>query len=376
MAAVRSSSLTSSEMDTYASCPLCEVAQEYDSWQEQLAPLPQVVTISDDTNGIDWNDYYWGYDYWGDDRDKRRSIVRPLPRYITDRIPLELFEHIIGFLRWETQELCSCALVCRAWYHEAQALLFTSVFIRDRQDYEGLASYHRRHLKLGSASPSYLSRTRSLTVCGTGKGKGHDSDSTRDSYIQAIPLVLGWAMRSNLQCLEFRSCLNLPPHRDNHKRFFTHMSRFIELVHLELNDFTFHWFSHLCEMICALPRLRELELVRGSLSSGASTVVTRAGTARRISASQATRGIVRLRLEELGQSLLASLATWISTTDICEQPTHLCLLTKDSGDKPCIESVMDKLGPSLTNLTYYMRSTDRGTLMISSPYDRANQERF
>lgn len=346
---------------------MCEVMQAYESWQEHLLPLSQDVTTPEDPDGIDWNDVYWGYDYWGDDRDQRRRIVRPLPRCITDRIPLELYEHIIGFLRWETQELRSCALVCRAWYHEAQAFLFTSIFIRDRQDYDALASYHNRHSKARSANQNYLSRTRSLTVCSGSKGNGQSKDPPREPYVQAVPLVLGGDMRTSLQCLEFRGCLNLPPHRDTHKRFFTHISRFTQLIHLELNHFVLHWFGHLCEAICALPGLRELELVRGSLSTGGSTAVTLAGVAGRTSAPRSTVGVVRLRLEELGQSLLASLATWISTTDICTHLTHLSLLTKDSGDKPCIESVMDKLGPSLTNLTYYMRSTDRGMHVTCKP---------
>ena len=352
---------------------MCEVMQEYESWKEQLHPLSQYSAAAD---GIDWNDYYWGYDYWGDNRDKRREIVRALPECITERIPLELFEHIIGFLRWEAQELCSCSLVCRAWYHEAQALLFTSIFIRDRQDYDVLAGYQNRHAKSRSTGPSYLSRTRSLTVCTTSKGKGDTGDPPRESYVQALPLVLGGDMRTTLQCLEFRGCLNLPPHRDSHKRFFTHVSRFMELVHLELNHFMLHWFGHLCETLCALPRLREVELVRGNLASGASTAVALAGVAGRIPASRGTPNIVRLRLEELGRSLLSSLATWISAAEICKRLTQLALLTKESGDKPCIETILEKCGSSLIDLTYYMKSTDRGTHADCVPCQQAEQDQY
>ncbi|EPS93708.1 hypothetical protein FOMPIDRAFT_90008, partial [Fomitopsis schrenkii] len=64
------------------------------------------AVVAVDPDGIiDWNYRYWGY------RSKRRTIVRPLPRSITDRIPLELFEHILDFLPWHKEDLYNCALL-------------------------------------------------------------------------------------------------------------------------------------------------------------------------------------------------------------------------------------------------------------------------
>ncbi|EPS93763.1 hypothetical protein FOMPIDRAFT_1055704 [Fomitopsis schrenkii] len=75
---------------------------------KRLRPLPSDAVPAVDPDAINWNDVYWGYE---SNRSERRMIVRPLPRSITDRIPLELVEHILDSLRWETRDLYNCALL-------------------------------------------------------------------------------------------------------------------------------------------------------------------------------------------------------------------------------------------------------------------------
>ncbi|EPT02287.1 hypothetical protein FOMPIDRAFT_1047984 [Fomitopsis schrenkii] len=93
------------ESEPYTGCPYCTPYWENLDSLEELRPLPHDAVLAVDPGCIDWNNYYWGYDYLGGNRIERRSIVRPLPRSITDRIPLELFERILGFLQYEMEDL-------------------------------------------------------------------------------------------------------------------------------------------------------------------------------------------------------------------------------------------------------------------------------
>ncbi|EPS97126.1 hypothetical protein FOMPIDRAFT_1052675 [Fomitopsis schrenkii] len=103
--------------EPYTECPYCiPYGKDLGSLAKLRAPrLSSALEVDSDPNSIDWSDYYWGYN--GYNRRKRRTIVRPLPQSITDRIPLELVGHILGFLRRETWDLYNCALVCRDWHH-------------------------------------------------------------------------------------------------------------------------------------------------------------------------------------------------------------------------------------------------------------------
>ena len=57
-----------------------------------------------DSTGFDWNNYYWGHMRSGE-RDQRRTIIRPLPPSITDRIPIEVCERILDMLKGEELDL-------------------------------------------------------------------------------------------------------------------------------------------------------------------------------------------------------------------------------------------------------------------------------
>ncbi|EPT02292.1 hypothetical protein FOMPIDRAFT_160398 [Fomitopsis schrenkii] len=107
----------------YTGCPQCTACREYLHSFGRIRPLPSDAVLAVDPDGIDWNYHYWGYSLGS--RSKRRTIVRPLPRSITNRIPLELFEHILDFLRWHTLDLYNCTLVCSAWHRYSQRLLYS-----------------------------------------------------------------------------------------------------------------------------------------------------------------------------------------------------------------------------------------------------------
>ncbi|KAF9482722.1 hypothetical protein BDN70DRAFT_966353 [Pholiota conissans] len=49
--------------------------------------------------------------------------ITPLPKDLTNRIPLEILHHCIDFLHYDKDTLRSCALVCKSWQARARPLL-------------------------------------------------------------------------------------------------------------------------------------------------------------------------------------------------------------------------------------------------------------
>lgn len=308
----------------YTGCPHCGTYAN-----NQISPLPVDIAPAVNPDALDWNDYYWGYIGYDGEREQRRTIARPLPPSITDRIPLELYAHVLSFLRWDTQDLYNCALVCRAWHHYSQLLLKLRVVIRDRAAYDAII---HTFLK----SEQYLARTRMLVV----EQRGLFYPAPRMQY-SSLPLVLGKSM-CGVRCLQWAGSIR-PPY---HSSFIHSFSCFSSVIHLTLSAFTLLSFTDLRRMICGLTSLRELDLEDGKVVSivGATNLppVFPPVTAPRLR---------RVNLDSLEDSLVSKLAQWMSSTEICCGCTNTLSLTVAQEDPACGE-LLRKLGPSMDYLQY------------------------
>ncbi|EPS97123.1 hypothetical protein FOMPIDRAFT_1052671 [Fomitopsis schrenkii] len=100
--------------EPYTGCPYCTPYLKRQELLEELGFLPPDAVPAMDPDDIDgnmWNDYYWGYSEIS--RSERSTIIRPLPPSITERIALEIFERIIGFVQYDTSALYNCAVMMR-----------------------------------------------------------------------------------------------------------------------------------------------------------------------------------------------------------------------------------------------------------------------
>lgn len=361
-------------------CLACQ-EEEIRRGSVRLRPLPPDAGLPQDPDGFDWNDYYWGSNiYHRSHSDKQRTIVRPLPRTIADRIPFEVFEQVLIILRYDgpLPGLYRCALVCRQWAHCALHLLYScSIHIRDRAGYDALVQSVSR----GALSRRYSSQTRSLYFTNrflasgfsyTQPSDGHNpqepsllskSDDLRSAlrgrYFHTIPLRLGRLML-NLECLHISHIT--PPY---HPQFIRSMSHFTHLVHLTLGSFTLCCFGDLRRMICGFPRLRRLDL----LSEAKLSTYTGIPAMLQEGPGCNLPRITELRLEHVDQSLLSPLGAWIATTNVCEHAVHLSLFTRASyftdptlltAGKSAYEEIFRKLGPSeLASLDYRLQRYDR-----------------
>ncbi|KZT73533.1 hypothetical protein DAEQUDRAFT_721592 [Daedalea quercina L-15889] len=330
----------------YTSCSACTPFQ--DAHASRMRPLRHFAPGPD---GVDWNDCYWGYgEYY---RPRRRTVVRPLPWSIASRIPLELTDHIISFLRWETKDLYNCALVCRAWYRRSQVFLYGRIVIDGPKDYNALKRFARSSPRSGY----YLPLTRTMSI----QCSHFPLDRKPSQYVhaQTIPLVFGGSVRG-LKCLMLSNVL-YPPY---HNTFFTFMSRFTEVVHLRLGYFTICSFGDLRRIICSLPKLCELQLLKGKLTGTG----TGAGVPHNVIVAGAEDGDVtphlcKLHLQLMEPRLLSLLASWITSMNVCKHVTTLVLGDTDSDvseSRPSVDTILQAIGPSLTALTYVVLSTEEG----------------
>lgn len=312
--------------EPYAGCPHCAPYRTYENSLEKLRLRQSRALPNVQSGDIDWSDYYWGYERYK--RRERRTIVRPLSPSITDRIPLELFEHTLDFLRWEPKDLYNCALVCRAWHHHAQHLLNSRVIIQGH----------------APTSKQYLAKINVLRI-GYDRGPLDDNPRAfhhaRKMHFSTIPLALGTSMHS-LQCLEYFDSIS-PPYHPSFIRFF---SCFSSVTHLSLTHFRLYSFAELRHIICGLTNLRELDLYNGTLISR-----TEATNPPPVFPPVKAPRISRLHLDRLERTLFSKLAQWISSTEVCCGCTDTLYLTIPLNEGPACDELLRKLGPSLDYLT-------------------------
>lgn len=346
MCDLRSRPLVEPGPEPYTGCSRCIPYREHlDSLLRRLplsANAMQREVPAVDADGIDWNDYYWGYHWTDDNRSERRVIVRPLPLSITNRISLELYEHILGFLLWERKDLYNCALVCRAWHHRSQLLLYSCVAIEGRTAYDAVVL----HSSQNTRSLQYLTNTHVLEVSSYHQSR-HRFPAQQQQYWSAVPLVLGNYMRT-LECLRYAEIR--PPY---HTSFPFLVSCFSALVHLTLVDFQLISFLDLRTMVCALKNLRELELELGGLMSSSETASIAPGA----SSIRAPR-LKKLHLNYLDHGLLSGIASWVTLTDICHVCTGLDLAARDLEGRHFMDAIISKLSTSLVTLSYDLLHPD------------------
>ena len=286
----------------------------------------------------------WCYDNFVRLEDSARSGDRTayeaLPNYVTERVPLEVYEHIISFLRWRTSDLLRCALVCRAWNYQSQVLLYERISICGRKAYNIIAHLSARK----GPAINYLASTRILEV------RRHTRESFH--YTQFFPLVLCRSMHK-LQCLTIAH-QSLPPLYRRSVVLYA-FSRFSALEHLTLVNTVIRSFPDFCRIIYALPRIQELSLFECGLalfkpqgSDSNMAVLTQ-----EVLVPERGPQLRRLDLQQLSTNLWSRLSRWIEATDISSHSTHL-VLSSSGGIKsePWISSIIHELAPSLTDLYY------------------------
>ena len=339
----RQSSSSPVELAPYTGCPACRK----DAWPLMPEPLKDYAIPEDSPDDIDWNVYYWGSDRnSGKSVAARQTIARPLPRNISERIPLEVFLHIIGFLPQRPVYLGSCALVCRTWYHLTQPLLYHRVVVPDLRRFQGTTQISRKCMGF----------IRMLEI--TRRSYNRHIEATHQSREMGpwlcndplIPLLVLCRRLHDVECLRLSGFTCLPYRRC----FIKCISHFTRVVHLYLRCPVFHVFSDFRSLIYALKSLRELKILRGELVLGDLIREKRTAAAEPREPPDAPRLSRLTILLFVSKSFSSHIAAWIAsginTFKHCEHLT-VRIAWRDGGG-PSWKVILKSLSKSLTTLHY------------------------
>ena len=315
------------ELVSYEECPHC--SGPYERFPD---PLPHYAAHAENPDVFDWNLYYWGFD-WYDHHTKWRAIKYTLPHSITDRIPLEIHDHIIHFLRGSFRQgaLYSCALVCCAWYHSAQPLLCRYISVDHQVQLSAVA--RQRNFFVGSI-------TRRLDV-----NSHRYVQMTSKQWLKTLPMVASKRLAHQVQCL---SLYNFYVPYDRSITIF--MSRFSRISHLKLSAFKLYSFEDLRRIICALPSLLDLELMHGDTVS---EPIYAANASQFMPKNRPH--LQRTTLQYMASGITVPLSWWISSTDICSTCTELEILIGKNSSESCvtwISPIFQKIGSKLESLKF------------------------
>lgn len=272
----------------------------------------------------------------------------PLPRHLTDRIPLELVHKIIDTLRHDKETLQRCALVCKLWLARARPLLLLKKFTVAVQSQTGseifsilttpgsqLADFV--HTLSVQSSATFPLRPRPFAF------SADDHDATARQSISFNHYLLPFIGNCRaLRTLIFQG-ITIPPRAPaNTSAIPVQIKALGHITRLELTRCAFSTFEELLFTVCARRSLLELTL--------ADITVLQWPPARLPPPSlYLPRGLRTLALSTPGQTLLLK---WIASRDRIPPLRTVSLGgARDEDDQRATGAFLRALGSSLEHLT-------------------------
>ena len=273
--------------------------------------------------------YYWG-DVFGYRDGMRRSVLSPLAPLIANRIPQEIFDHIIDQLAGQASDLVSCALVCRSWNYRSTALLCTRVELNCARHFDNLANAALREQRVRR----YLSGTRHLSM----KYRSVAPREPRAVYI--FPSVM--RIRDSLV---FSRCTWAPIHPS----VLLLLPQFATVPRVKLHTVKLQNFSDFRRVICAFPRLGQLTIEQCSLKHYNPIHLSHAP-----STSPVLVHLCRLKLLRNDVQLLANLTQWFRILGRVDALRELALtesLRNTGFDLDALDHILRSVGSQLKSLS-------------------------
>jgi len=175
--------------------------------------------------------------------DAAHDEARPLATYISDRIPIEMYETV--FEHMDRFTLFIAALVSRAWYHHATSCLYYTVVISSRASYDLLV----KQLRTSPRVQRWLQSTHEVAF-------GYGSSHQGIPFLDAFPLVFGLACPS-LQVLDIGDHMMRP---NMHPTFHLGLRQLQYIVSLRLHEVELSNIVQLRRIVFAFLYLEELVL--------------------------------------------------------------------------------------------------------------------
>ena len=294
---------------------------------------------------VDWHNYYqWGWDtIWDFSPPRSRYALFPLPKSLSNRIPVEVVEAVIDHIDWQTL-LCTCALVCRSWYYRSTTKLYKSIDITSRIDFERLsaAAYQSHRVR------ERLALTRHIDI---------------RSSAHAFPLVFGQMLPSLESLVLGEGCIS-PPILPG---FFFALSQLAHVTSLTMFGFELFNFPELRKIISRFPHLTKLSIIDVSYKHLPANRPT-AGTVERPPAPPSTMRLRELVIKGAWAAILRELLDWlISGGTPCELVSRLTVYGSIGEGTHQLQQLLSATGASLKDCQLDLRGQPRHLALAVLP---------
>ncbi|KAH9912377.1 uncharacterized protein B0H18DRAFT_1127244 [Fomitopsis serialis] len=253
-----------------------------------------------------------------------QSILQPLSSQLCQRIPLDIYEHIMDHM--DQASLYRAALVCQAWHHQSIRLLYRTIEIRQRAAFSTIS-------RPSPAARARLATSKELRVM-------HRSGPL---FCHAVPLTLGRAMPA-VERLAFHACLQPLMH----PTFARYLSAFTGVSRLEIGGFRFSNVVELRRVLCAFPRLIYLSLSRGEFTQS-----VKGQDEEKKSGFMPGAGPQSLRIQtlvlgiQLSSPVLEALIDWLVMSSTCRSIAHLEFWRDSLESVTSVNRLLEAIGGAL-----------------------------
>ncbi|KZT69491.1 hypothetical protein DAEQUDRAFT_811281 [Daedalea quercina L-15889] len=299
-------------------------------------------------------------------------------------LPIELVEQIIDHLRGECRTLVSCALTHKSWYSRATMVLYTAIYIQSRAGYDVLR--RRRFTGIGtsasiSATQSLFSLTEELSFdesekrAATHQPKDSLPGPTNPQFVyDVLPTFAGFPF-PKLRHLTLRSRDVEHPSNRTRPSFNVPLllsTTFSSVRSLVLDGQVFDTLRDFVRIICALPRLEELDTGnRHVIRRHTPSLVVTPTTGSQLSLHRLHVG--RLICLDLDPGAIALLKWLLDTQTVRAQTLQVLKMTgvyrlsdTNAGSLyDTLSDVLKHLGPSLRHLDVEIRECEGVGLVLT-----------
>lgn len=224
-----------------------------------------------------------------------------IPPQILDRIPVEIFDHIIEQIPYP--QLPTVALVARAWYASAVHNLYHILGLPSRAEYTSFIA----RLHASSRVQRWAMNTEELII---GEPFSKPAAAT-NVYLDSLPAGFARSM-PHLRKLIIHSELR----SDMHSSFYPCLKQFSNLVSLCLTDVQLRNIIPIRRVVCSFPALKALSLSRLKLANKATS------TPQPLQPCRGSAPIIRLSsltLDYMDAETLQDVADWLIPAGMCRR---------------------------------------------------------
>ena len=250
-------------------------------------------------------------------------------------LPPELIRMILQNVEGDGPTTSVCLRVCTEWHERLIGSLYRPLHLHSRSQVDRLVHASRTY----PAVHARLALTRTVMV----------SPSIRPTLGLADALSLVLRTRNhNLEHFQFQNCFLGPlvP------KFFDTLPHLVSMTRLSLASFYVGSFTEFRRIICAFPRLRELDLSESKVLPERPYRPLLSAHSMAVHSIRPVPRFVLLRMNNLGADFFHDLVTWVCSSDACTEIKTLDIsqVFLGNSDAMPVNTLLDHCASSVQHL--------------------------